>query len=347
MIKIFDGHNDTLLGLFRNSPTDFFQIQTSGHIDFPRALRGGFAGGFFALFTPSAIPSKATSESTSQSPEPVFIEPITHHEALTKSLQLAATLFRLERLSKGSFEVLRSIDQLLECLESETIGAILHLEGAEAIDADLNYLEVLYATGLRSLGIVWSRPNIFGTGVPISTFPATPDIGPGLTEQGKCLVSACNELGIMIDLSHINEKGFWDVEAISNKPLVATHSNSHSLCQSPRNLTDNQLSAIAKTEGVVGVNFGVRFLREDGKSDTSTPISQIINHVNYFVDTMGINHVAFGSDFDGTAVPKSLGDVEGLPKLVDALREAGYGDTDIKKIAFENWVRVLRTTWQR
>ena len=110
---------------------------------------------------------------------------------------------------------------------------VLHLEGAEAIDGDLNFLEVLYAAGLRSLGPVWSRNNIFGHGVPFK-FPASPDLGDGLTAAGEKLVSACNEMKILVDLSHITEKGFWDVARLSKAPLVATHSNAHALCPSPQ-----------------------------------------------------------------------------------------------------------------
>ena len=109
------------------------------------------------------------------------------------------------------------------------LAAVLHIEGAEAIDPELEALEVFYAAGLRSLGPVWSRPNVFGHGVPFR-FPSSPDTGPGLTDAGKELVRACNRLRIMLDLTHLNEAGFWDVAALTDAPLVATHSNVHALC---------------------------------------------------------------------------------------------------------------------
>jgi membrane dipeptidase len=146
------------------------------------------------------------------------------------------------------------------------LATILHFEGAEAIDPQLNALEVFYQAGLRSLGLVWSRPTAFGHGVPFA-FPHSPDTGPGLTDAGKQLVRACNRLGIMIDLSHLNEQGFWDVAELTNAPLVATHSNAHALCASSRNLTDKQLDAIKESDGMVGLNFAVCFLREDGAND--------------------------------------------------------------------------------
>jgi membrane dipeptidase len=125
----------------------------------------------------------------------------------------------------------------------------MHIEGAEAIGEELGELEVLYAAGLRSIGPVWSRPNIFGHGVPFR-FPADPEQGPGLTEAGKALVKRCNELGVLVDLSHMNAEGFRDIAGISTKPLVATHSNVHALSNSSRNLMDWQLDAIRESGGV-------------------------------------------------------------------------------------------------
>jgi membrane dipeptidase len=219
------------------------------------------------------------------------------------------------------------------------------MEGAEPIAPDLSNLEDWYERGLRSIGLVWSRPNDFAEGVPFR-FPSSPDTGPGLTDAGRELVRACNRLGILVDLSHLNEAGFWDVAGLSNAPLVATHSNAHALCAASRNLTDAQLDAIRDSHGVVGVNFAVSFLREDGTLVQDTPITEIVRHVDYFVEHMGIDHVAFGSDFDGAEVPQALGGAAGLPKLVDALRDAGYDDDAVAKITHGNWLRVLRETWR-
>jgi membrane dipeptidase len=158
-------------------------------------------------------------------------------------------------------------------------------------------------------------------------------------------VYACNELGIVVDLSHLNEAGFWDVARISAKPLVATHSNAHALCPSTRNLTDAQLDAIGSSGGVVGVNFAVSFLREDGGQVAATPLGEIVRHVEYIAGRIGIDHVALGSDFDGALVPEALGGIAGLPKLVDALRAAGFDDEGVAKVTHRNWLRVLGDTW--
>ena len=239
---------------------------------------------------------------------------------------------------------MRTTGELEDCLKNGVLASILHFEGAEPIDTNLDALEVFYKAGLRSIGLVWSRPNAFATGVPFA-FPHSPDTGPGLSDAGRALVRACNQLKVMIDLSHLNEKGFWDVAALSDAPLVATHSNVHNICPVTRNLTDKQLDAIKESDGMVGLNFAVSFLREDGTNDADTPISLMVRHIDYLVERLGIDRVGFGSDFDGARIPKEIGDVTGLPKLLDALRAAGYDDAALRKLAYENWVRILHKTW--
>jgi membrane dipeptidase len=157
----------------------------------------------------------------------------------------------------------------------------------------------------------------------------------------------CNRLGILLDRSHLDERGFWDVAEITEAPLVATHSNVHTLCPTTRNLTDRQLDAIRNSGGMVGVNFAVGFLREDGKAEEDTPIETVVRHVDYLVKRLGVERVGFGSDLDGAKVPREIGDISGLPKLLAALRERGYDDAALKNSAHGNWVRVLRATWHR
>ncbi len=344
---IFDGHNDTLLDLYRperGGGRSFFERGEQGHLDLPRAKAGGFAGGFFAVFVP-AHPS---------TPRPDVQDPAAYRDlppslelgyAQETALGMAALLFRLERESAGQFKVVRTVDELVACLAGGTIAAILHFEGAEAIDPGLDALEVFYQAGLRSIGPVWSRANAFATGVPFR-FPSTPDIGPGLTAAGRDLVRACNRLRIMLDLSHLNEAGFWDVAKLSDAPLVATHSNVHALTPTPRNLTDKQLDAIKESDGMVGLNYAVAFLREDGKNDADTPLARMVQHIDYLVERIGIDRVGLGSDFDGATIPQEIGDVAGLPRLVEALRAADYDDASLRKLTHENWLRVLRKTWK-
>ena len=218
------------------------------------------------------------------------------------------------------------------------MAAVLHMEGVEALKRELDTLYVLYEAGLRSLGPVWSRSNSFGHGVPFN-FPDSPNIGRGLTKAGRDLIRLCNELGVMIDLSHMNEEGFREVVKLSRAPIVASHSGAHALCPSPRNLTNYQLDAIADSGGIVGVNFARAFLRADGLGDEPTSMTEIVRHVEYITDRIGVDHVAFGSDFDGTQVPQDLEDASGLQKLLGALERGGFQRRDLEKIAHGNWIR--------
>jgi membrane dipeptidase len=356
LLPIFDGHNDVLLAVYGYGGSQgaerrsFFERGTTGHLDLPRAREGGFAGGFFAVYVmpdpASRRPPMRSADVPSEAAEQGTLPPaIDQPFALRLAMSLTATLFRLEAESAGELEVVRDAAALRRCLASGTLAAILHFEGAEAIDPQLNALEVFYRAGLRSLGLVWSRPNAFAEGVPFR-FRSSPDTGPGLTAAGKDLVRACNRMGIMLDLSHLNEKGFWDVAELSTAPLVATHSNAHAVTPTTRNLTDAQLDAVKASGGVVGVNFSVAFSREDGENEADTPLEVLVRHFDYLCDRMGPEHVAFGSDFDGTTVPTELGDAAGLPRLVEALRRAGFTEADLRKLGTENWVRVLERTWK-
>jgi membrane dipeptidase len=338
---VFDGHNDVLLRLGEQDgggPGAFFERGEEGHLDLPRAREGGFGGGIFAVWIPS--PKQRTPEPTPRGLPPALDAAY----ALRRSISEAATLFRIEDRSNGEFRAVHTAAELQTCLDDEVMAAVLHMEGADAIDTDLDALHVLYRAGLRSLGLVWGRPNAFAEGVAVH-FRRSPDTGPGLTEAGRRLVRACNDLGIMIDVSHLNERGFWDVASLTDAPLVASHSNAYALCPSTRNLTNPQLDAIAATGGMVGLNFAVNFLREDATRDANTPLEVMVRHIDYLVERIGIEKVGFGSDFDGVLISQDMGDVTGLPKLMSMLKDRGYDDLALRKLAHENWVRVLRKTW--
>jgi membrane dipeptidase len=338
---VFDGHNDVLLRLSGpdgGGPEAFFERGEEGHLDLPRAREGGFGGGMFAVWIPS--PREQTPERTPRGLPPALDAAY----ALRRSMADTAMLFRIEDRSDGKFRVVRTVSELQRCLDDEVMAAVLHWEGADAIDTDLDTLHVLYQAGLRSLGLVWGRPNAFAEGVAVH-FRRSPDTGPGLTGAGRELVRACNDLRIMIDVSHLNERGFWDVAALSDAPLVASHSNAYALCPSSRNLTDPQLDAIAASGGMIGLNFAVNFLREDAVREANTPLEVMVRQIDFLVERVGIERVGFGSDFDGVLVSQEIGDVSGLPKLMSALGDRGYDEQALRKLAHENWVRVLGKTW--
>lgn len=346
-VPVFDGHNDTLLRLHSaksEAPERLFLDGTrKGHIDLPRARQGGFAGGLFAVFPPPLGPVDFSRPMPPTDRDAGLPPQLAQADAAASTLAMAAILFRLERASQGALTVCRSAADIRDAMARQAIAAVFHIEGAEAIGPDLDMLDVLHAAGLRSLGIVWSRRNIFGEGVPFR-FPSSPDTGPGLTDAGKDLVRACNRLKILVDLSHLNEKGFRDVAAISDAPLVATHSNVHALCPSARNLTDWQLSAIRESGGMVGLNFAPGFLRSDGRMAGDTALDVMIAHVDALLEALGEDGVGLGSDFDGAPMPAAIRDVTGLPRLLQAMEAHGYGPELIEKIAWKNWVGLLERT---
>jgi membrane dipeptidase len=323
----------------------FAAVRRGGHLDLPRMREGGMRGGIFAIFTPS--PGDHSHERRSGadgSYEEPLAEPLSHPAAAADATAAAGRLLQLER--EGELVVARGIDDVDAAFDgSSPPAAVLHLEGAEAIDPGLESLDQWYAAGLRSLGPVWSRANAFAHGVPFA-FPSSPDVGPGLTERGAALIGACAELGILVDLSHLNEAGFWDAARLEAGPLVASHSGAHAICAASRNLTDAQIDAIGASGGLVGIVFAVPFLRPDFADDPETPIALIAEHARHVAERIGAEHVALGSDFDGATIPAPLGGADGLPRLVAALRDAGFSDRETAAICWHNWRRVLDAWWR-
>jgi membrane dipeptidase len=339
VIAVFDGHNDTLT---RDDAADFAAGRAGGHLDLPRARAGGFAGGIFALFIDTPGYEEAVRERPDGGYDTDYAPSIGADVAAAESSRAAGRLLALERA--GHVRIARVAGDLAAARDEGVLAAVLHLEGAEAIDPGLEALELWYAAGLRSLGLVWSRANAFGHGVPFA-FPASPDTGPGLTAAGEALVRRCAELGVAVDLSHLNEAGFWDVARLDAAPLIASHSGAHAVTPASRNLTDAQIDAIGASGGLVGIVFAVNFLRADGAENEDTPLTAIVEHARHVAGRIGAEHVALGSDFDGATVPRELGDVTGLPRLLDALRDGGFSAAEVEAIAWENWRRTLERAW--
>jgi membrane dipeptidase len=330
MIAVFDGHNDALT---RADADRFATGRDGGHLDLPRAREGGLAGGIFAAFTPT--PGHEHDDLP-------LAPPVDHEIAAADAARTLGRLHALER--DGHVRIARAPGDLDAARTAGVLAAVAHLEGAEAIDPELESLPFWHAAGLRSLGPVWSRHNAFAHGVPFA-HPSSPDTGPGLTPAGMELVRRCAGLGIAVDLSHLNEAGFWDVARLDRAPLIASHSGAHALCPASRNLTDAQIDAIGASGGVVGVAYAVLFVRADGEENPDTPLEAVAAHARHIADRIGPEHVALGSDFDGATIPDALGDVTGLPRLLDALAAAGFTQPELEAIAWGNWRRVLETAW--
>jgi membrane dipeptidase len=341
---VFDGHNDALT---RDDHALLATGRPEGHLDLPRMRAGDVRGAIFAVFTPSEHEDER-EEPLPRSDGVIEFELATevpHRDAAAFATSAAGRLLALER--DGEVRIARSSADLDPGYADDSPPvAVLHLEGAEAIDPDLESLDAWYAAGLRSLGPVWSRPNRFGHGVPFIS-PSSPDTGPGLTSVGQNLVRRCARLGILVDLSHLNEAGFWDVARLDVGPLVASHSAVHKICATSRNLTDRQLDTIGETGGLVGIVFACQFLRPDFAENPDTPAELIARHAAYVAERIGVDHVALGSDFDGATIPAAVGGVDGMPRVLDALENAGFSESELDQIAWGNWRRVLAAWWRQ
>lgn len=339
---VFDGHNDLLSCLLHegDSTGGSFISGRPGDLDLQKCRAGGFAGGFFAVWC-SNDPSRSPDPTAKFRAFPAIDVTLARQETTAQ----IAGLIRLTTAHPHAIRLCRSAPEIEAARAAGAIAALLHIEGCEAIGADLNELYLYHAAGLRSLGPVWSRPNIFGHGVPFN-HPASPDIGPGLTDEGKALLRACNQMNILFDLSHLNEAGFWDVAKLSTKPLVATHSNAHAITPSSRNLTDRQLRVIRDSGGMVGLNFATSFLRRDGKQSADMGWEDVLAHLDHLLGILGEDHLGLGSDFDGATTPQGIGDVTGLPALQKAMMDHGYGEALMKKLCSDNWLALLDRSWK-
>ncbi len=344
MIPIIDGHNDTLLRLWEKKnddpARDFVEGDGLGHIDMPRLKAGNMVGGFFAIFSPDSHGGLPDDEDLN----PPYAGALPQRAAERAAIGMLDIRDAIVARAKGGVSACHTAADIRAAMARGSLAFITHIEGAEAIKADLSNLQYFYDRGLRSVGPVWSRPNVFGVGVPFR-FPSSPDTGRGLTPEGVALVKACNRLRIMVDCSHITERGFWDVAEATDAPLVATHSNAHAVAASSRNLTDTQLEAIGESGGMVGLNYATGFLRSDGQWSADTGAEVMIRHLSHMIAVAGEDCVGLGSDFDGARIPRFIKDASGLPNLVEAMHQAGFGAGLVAKITHGNWLRVLEKTW--
>ncbi|MGM8910702.1 dipeptidase [Psychrobacter sp. 1U1] len=347
---IFDGHNDLLTRLWLSNADDpvhdFIYGTLPGHLDLPRCRQAEWMGGLFSIFLPpfnyvkSNHPDKLANASSLDSGADFTPQQII--DICRAQLQLAQ---QLQERSNGQIKICTTLAQIQTCIQNQQFAIVLHLEGAEAFAIDPELLDEFYEAGLRSIGLLWNRKTKFGDGLNVP-FPHSPDTGTGLTNDGKDFIEKCAKKRMVIDVSHMNERAFWDTAKIIDQPIVATHSNAHALCAQARNLTDEQLRAIKESNGMVGVNFDVAFLRSDGKRDTHTSLDVIVEHLAYLVEHLGDNHVGFGSDFDGCLLPDDLAGVSDIDKLIERMQQRHFSDTLIEKIMAKNWFRVLDKIWQ-
>jgi len=340
-MQVFDGHNDVLCRLWQSREDPVARFQSDhGHINRDACAAGGFAGGFFAIYPPAARALSGDVFDEDGRLEEPLAEPLEPGWALQATLGQAGIAHRLQ--SAGLLDIVTTAAEFEASFGSARLTCLLHLEGADGLDDDLLALEALYGLGLRSLGPVWSRPNAFGHGVPFA-HKRDGDTGPGLTQAGHRLARACAELGILLDCAHLTMAGFWEIAELG-LPVVATHSNAWALCNSSRNLTDDQLATIRQSGGMVGLNFEPAFLSETGWATGQASVDECLRQLDYLIAHLGEEQVALGSDFDGARTPQGIDSAADLPVLVTAMTAAGYGQDLIAKICYGNWVEFLMRT---
>lgn len=347
-----DSHIDTIQGVLM-AGADLSQRLPSGHVDFPRLHEGGMKAPFFALFCP------------------VYYKGA---EAVRRTLDLRDAMQRVLDANPDKIELATNSEQIVRIVKSGKISALLTIEGGHQIDDDLAVLRMYYRMGARSMTLTHFRNNNWAdssTDKPVHN---------GLTDFGKEVVREMNRLGMLVDVSHVSDKTFFDALAVTSKPVIVSHSSCRAISDVPRNATDEMLRALAANGGVIGINFGEGFINPKdaealrrvvaspsqapdltGKAlddyaerefhsqfshrlPVSATVADAAAHIDHAVKVAGIDHVGIGSDFDGIAgPPNGLDDVSKMPALVAELLKLDYSDTDIKKILGGNYLRVIRS----
>ena len=309
---VFDAHCDTLGDAIATPPRrrDLTQRSSKGHLDLPRMREGGVNAQIFACF-PGADRLKACPTNA--------------------ALQRLEVLYDIMERAPGQITLVQTRDDLAALSPDGPIGAILGLEGVEALAGDMHLLHTFHRLGVRNIGLTWNPRNAAADGVDAgSNF--------GLTSFGRNLVAACNELGIMVDVSHLNAAGLADVLDVSRSPIIASHSNANAVSPHRRNLNDEQIRAIAEKGGVIGATFVSHFLNADYQKAS---LADLLDHIDHLVQAAGVDHVGIGSDFDGCLPPQELDSGEKYPAVTDGLVSRGYAPDDIRKILGENFRRVF------
>jgi membrane dipeptidase len=295
-----------------------------------------FKGGLFEIFIPPV--EKPVLKRTAEGFEADYPPVQKFDYALVCYLKQCAAFLKNAFIKEGLMKKIQTKEDAHLFETSSLPLVMLHFADADAIDEELELLDIFYALGVRSLGITWSRKNKFGYGAPYK-LPGHPNMGPGLTEAGIRLVKKCNEAGIIIDNAHLNEAGFRDVAKHTSKPLVISHGTHHALNPSSRTFTDEMLQTIAASNGIVGISL-------EGVKETHAGIAEdMFRHIDYVAEKAGEDYVGFGSDM---ILPvNENGDVKTfLPDVLNIMSLKGYSESTIQKIASGNWKRVIENTLQ-
>lgn len=304
---IFDGHTDVLSRLWLSNKS--FDAN-EGQLNLDKLRRGNLGAQFFATFV-----------------GPQFY----HGLSLHSTMEMIDLFWQIIDQYKEDLAFAKDVQQIMKAKEEGLVACLLAIEGGEALEGSIANLRLFYRLGVRLLTLTWNHRNQLGNG------QLEGEESGGLSRFGREVVHEMNKLGMLIDVSHLNDVGFWDVLQLSSHPVIASHSNCRALCDHKRNLTDEQIKTLADGGGVIGVNFYPRFLT----SESCATIDDVLDHINHLVNVGGIDCVALGSDFDGVDIlPDGLGDCSKTKDIIPLLKERGYDENSIAKIMGENLLRV-------
>ena len=307
VIPVVDAHCDTI-SAYLSGERDLVKGSTDGHLDLPRLRQGGVTVQFLASFIETEYKPKLS---------------------VIRGLELVEGCRRLIAANPEYLLLLDSYADIEKAMNSKRTAALLSVEGGEILGGKLFMVSMLYRLGVRSLCLTWNHANEIAGGV------SEPG---GLTKFGVDVIREMNRLGMLVDVSHLSDKGFWDVLQVSQDPVIASHSCCRSLCDHPRNLTDEQIKALAQKGGVIGINFYSKFL-----TGGQAGLNDVVRHIDHICSLVGSDHVGLGSDFDGCgSLPVGLEDVSRLPALGQALLDKGYSREEMEKIMGGNFLRVIR-----
>lgn len=303
-----DFHCDTILSVVLDN-VDFSARNQKGHLDLPRLIESGFMFQCFAAFCEPRYGQEGMLRQTLRLLDACHQHIFSHPQ--------------VHLVTKGNFS-----------LEEGSVAGLLAIEGADFIGDDLFLVDLVHHMGVRLITLTWNGRNTLADGVGLK------ETAGGLTLLGQKAVKRMQELDIIVDLSHLAERGFWDTVSITSRPLVASHSNAQALCQHPRNLTDQQIKEIGQTQGLIGLNLAPAFVSE--KQDDRT-VKQLARHAAHMAQLIGPQRICLGFDLDGiSSLPQGMKDITSTPMVVEALAQAGFSPSEIRMICFDNLVAFVR-----
>ena len=305
---IVDGHNDALLNYYRGDDYQFSKTNPEFHLDLPALKKGNVGLEVFAVCTAH-----------------------TDYNPVKMTLQMIDRFWQIIDECED-MEIVKEFKDIDNIRKDNKIGGMLAIEGAESV-FDLTALRNFYRLGVRLITLAWNKRNQLAEGI------GELKADGGVTELGREVIEEMNQLGMVIDVSHLTPNSFWDVIEYTSQPVVASHSNAKKICNHPRNLNDKQIVALAKNGGLMGINFCPNFLNDDGEAD----ISDIIKHIQYIKELVGIEYIGLGTDYDGIVNPPiGLERVSKLPVLKESLKTAGFTQEEINKLFRDNWINLFK-----